>query len=49
MAIMQHWRVQQNKVAAFANGLHARLGAASWVSLLNDLTLELIADEVLGR
>ena len=47
-AILQHWRVQQHKVAAFASGLHARLGAASWVSSLNDMALVLIADEVLG-
>ena len=47
-AILQHWRVQQQKVAAFASGLHARLGAASKVSSLNDVALVLIADEVLG-
>jgi len=47
-AILQHWRVQQHKVAAFASGLHAQLGAASQVSSLNDVALVLIADEVLG-
>ena len=47
-AILLYWRVQQHKVAAFASGLHARLGAASRVSLLNDTVLVLIADEVLG-
>jgi len=47
-AILQHWRVQQNKVAAFASGLHVRLGEASQVSSLNDVALVLIADEVLG-
>jgi len=47
-AIMQHWRVQQHKVEAFASGLHARMGAASQVSSLNVVVLVLIADEVLG-
>ena len=47
-AILQHWRVQQQKVAAFASGLHARLGVVSRVSSLNDVALVLIADEVLG-
>jgi len=47
-AILHYWRVQQHKVAAFASGLHARLGAASWMSSLNDMALVLIADEVLG-
>ena len=46
--ILQHWGVQQHKVAVFASGLHARLGAASRVSSLNDVALVLIADEVLG-
>ena len=35
-------------MAAFASGLHVRLGAASRVSSLNDVALVLIADEVLG-
>lgn len=35
-------------MAAFASGLHARLGAGSQVSLLNAVALVLIADEVLG-
>ena len=35
-------------MVAFASGLHARLGAASQVSSLNDVALLLIADEVLG-
>ena len=35
-------------MAAFASGLHARLGAASRVSWLNHAALVLIADEVLG-
>jgi len=46
--IVEHWRVQQAKVAAFASGMHVRLGAASHVSSLNDVALVLIADEVLG-
>lgn len=35
--ILEHWKVQQQKVVAFASGLHVRLGAASRVSLLNDV------------
>ena len=46
--ILGHWRLQQQKVVAFAGGLHARLGSASRVSSLNDVALVLIADEVLG-
>jgi hypothetical protein len=41
-------RVQQQKVAAFASGMHARLGAASGVSWLDEQALVMIADEVLG-
>eukprot|EP00802_Teleaulax_amphioxeia_P021194 Tamp_21529.p1 GENE.Tamp_21529~~Tamp_21529.p1 ORF type:complete len:167 (+),score=34.90 Tamp_21529:609-1109(+) len=41
-------RVQQRKLAAFASGMHARLGAASEVSRLDEQTLVMIADEVLG-
>ena len=37
----------QKKVLAFASGMHERLGAASYVSLLNDLTLGLIADQIM--
>jgi len=47
-AILQHWHVQQHKVATFASGLHVRLGAASRVFSLNDVALMLIADDVLG-
>ena len=47
--ILSYFRLQQEKVATFAGGLHARLGAASRVSCLNDLTLMVIANEVLGR
>ena len=41
-------RVQQQKVAAFASGMHSRLGAASGVSWLDEQALMMIADEVLG-
>jgi len=47
-AILQHWRVQQHKVATFSSGVHVRLGAASRVLSLNDGALILIADDVLG-
>jgi hypothetical protein len=40
--------VQQQKVAAFASGMHWRLGAASGVSWLDEQALVMIADEVLG-
>jgi len=46
--IMNFWRAQQQKVAVFASGLHARLGAASQVQSLNDAALVLIANGVLG-
>ena len=45
---LEFFRVQQRKVAAFASGMHARLGAASEVSRLDEQTLVMIADEVLG-
>jgi hypothetical protein len=45
---IDYLRVQQQKVAAFARGMHARLGAASGVSRLDEQTLVMIADEVLG-
>ena len=45
---IDYLRVQQQKVAAFASGMHARLGAASGVSWLDEQALEIIADEVLG-
>jgi len=41
-------RVQQQKVAAFASGMHALLGAASGVSWLDEQALVMIANEVLG-
>ena len=37
---LDFFRVQQHKVAAFCSGLHARLGAASDVSRLNDQVLD---------
>jgi len=43
---LDYLRVQQQKVAAFASGMHARLGAASGVSWL-DLTSRL--DKTLGE
>jgi len=46
--ILQHWRVQQQKVVAFVNGAHPRMGAASQLSVLNDAVVGLIADAVLG-
>jgi len=46
--ILQHWRVQQEKMMAFSSGLHVRLGEVSRVWSLNDVALVLIADEVLG-
>jgi len=45
---LEFFREQQHKVAAFASGMHARLGAASGVSGLDEQTLVMIADEVLG-
>jgi Leucine-rich repeat (LRR) protein len=48
LKILDYFRVQQAKMAAFASGLHVRLGQASCLSSLNDLILVLIADEVLG-
>ena len=46
--IVEHFRGQQSKVAAFASRLHSRLGAGSMVSQLDEQALVLIADEVLG-
>jgi hypothetical protein len=40
--------VQQQKVAAFASGMHSRLGAASGMSWLDEQVLVMIADKVLG-
>jgi len=40
--------MQQEKVVAFISGLQARLGAASLVSMLHDVALVLITDEVLA-
>ncbi len=45
---LDYFRVQQQKVAAFASGMHWRLGAASGVSWLDEQALVMIADEVLG-
>ena len=46
--IVEHFRVQQSKVTAFASGLHRRLGAGSMVSQLDEQLLVLVADKVLG-
>ena len=46
----RHFAVQQEKMLAFACGLHVRLGAASFgVSPLYDQVLVMIADDLLGR
>jgi hypothetical protein len=45
---LDYFRVHRQKVAAFASGMHSRLGAASCVSLLDELALIMIANEVLG-
>ena len=45
---LDYFRVQLQKVAAFASGLHSWLGAASGVSWLDEQALVMIADEVLG-
>jgi hypothetical protein len=45
---LDYFRVQQQKLAAFASGMHSRLGAASGVSWLDEQALVMIADEVLG-
>jgi Leucine-rich repeat (LRR) protein len=47
--ILRFFAAQQRKVEAFAGGLHPRLGAASKVACLDEHTLSLIVDEVLGR
>ena len=46
---LDYFRVQQQKVAEFASGMHSRLGAASGVSWLDKQALVMIADEVLDR
>ena len=48
-SILAYFALQQEKVAAFACVQHRRLGAASKAACLDDQTLSLIADEVLGR
>jgi len=45
---LDYLRVQQQKVAACASGMHAQLGAASGVLWLGDQTLVMIVDEFLG-
>ena len=46
--IVQHFREEQHKIEVFASGLHVRLGAASVANSLNQMTLVLIVNEVLG-
>ena len=46
--IMQYWQMQQNKVMAFACGLHKRLGEVSQVSSIDDSMLMHITNELLG-
>ena len=46
--VCEHWVARQQKMEAFVRGSHARLGAASQVSRLDDAMLFLIAGEVLG-
>jgi hypothetical protein len=45
---MDYFRLQQTKFSAFSAGTHARLGAHSRVAMLNDQSLVMIADEILG-
>ena len=45
---LDYFRVQQQKVTAFASGMHSRLGAATGVKWLDEQALVMIADEVLG-
>jgi len=46
--IVQHFSEEQHKIEVFASGLHVRLGTASVANSLNQMTLVLIANEVLG-
>ncbi len=45
---LDYFSVQQQKVAAFASGMHWLLGVSSGVSWLDEQALVMIADEVLG-
>ena len=45
---LDYFRLQQQKVAAFASGMHSRLGTASGVWWLDEKELVMIADKVLG-
>jgi hypothetical protein len=49
LAILTDFRNQQAKMAAFACGLHARLGDRSQVGLLDEQTLMMIAHDAPGR
>ena len=46
--VLDFFRGQQEKVVVFASRLHARMDIASCVSSLNELSLVMITDEVLG-
>jgi len=35
-AVLRYWRIQQSKIAAFASGLHERLGQGSLIRVLGD-------------
>jgi hypothetical protein len=46
--VCDYFRLQQQKMAAFASGRHKRLGAASLILDMSELVLLTIAEEVLG-
>lgn len=47
--ILEFFRVEQQKVVAFASELHVLLGAESCMLSINEMVLIMITDEVLGR
>ena len=48
-SLLEHFQAQQQKLVAFANGLHMQLGAVSGVLGLNKQVLIMIANALLGR
>lgn len=48
-AVLEYFRLQQCKVAAFAGGHHPRLGRHSKLRVLDENTLILVAEEAMGR
>jgi len=44
--IVQRWKAQPDKVLAFACGLHQRLGQTSWISVLNHVSIQTIANQI---